>query len=122
MNGLVSADREPHPGLLVVKRNYQYVHVKPVDLAAGKVNITNWHDFTPLDQALAGRWAVQADGVTIASGTIPPLKLGPRESKDVTLPLPPMTTQPGVESLPRRIVHAQGQCALGRSPRRRDGV
>jgi beta-galactosidase len=97
MNGLVSADREPHPGLLVVKRNYQYVHVKPVDLAAGKVNITNWHDFTPLDQALAGRWAVQADGTTIASGTIPPLKLGPRESTDVTLPLPPMTTQPGVE-------------------------
>ena len=97
MNGLVSADREPHPGLLVVKRNYQYVHVKPVDLAAGTVHITNWHDFTPLDQALAGRWAVQADGTTIASGTIPPLKLGPRESKDVTLPLPPITAQPGVE-------------------------
>jgi beta-galactosidase len=97
MNGLVGADREPHPGLLVVKRNYQYAHVKPVDLAAGKVTVTNWHDFTPLDEALTGRWAVQADGATVASGVIPPLKLGPRESRQVTLPLPPLTPRPGVE-------------------------
>ena len=97
MNGLVSADREPHPGLLVVKRNYQYVHVKPVDLAAGRVRVTNWHDFTPLDAVLAGRWAVQADGKTVASGAIPPLRLGPRESKEITLPLPPIAPQPGVE-------------------------
>ena len=97
MNGLVNADREPHPGLLVVKRNYQYVQVKPADLAAGKVTITNWHDFTPLDAVLAGRWAVQADGVTVASGAIPPMELGPRESREVTLALPPITPQPGVE-------------------------
>ncbi len=97
MNGLVSADREPHPGLLAVKRNYQYVHVKPADLAAGRVRVTNWHDFTALDEALAGRWSVQADGKTIASGAIPPLALGPRESKEVTLPLPPVAPQPGVE-------------------------
>jgi beta-galactosidase len=97
MNGLVNADREPHPGLLVVKRNYQYVRVKPVDLAAGKVTITNWHDFTPLDAVLAGRWAVQADGATVASGAIPPTELGPRESREVTLALPPITPQSGVE-------------------------
>jgi beta-galactosidase len=97
MNGLVDADRRPHPGLLAVKRNYQYVHVKPLDLAAGAVKVTNWHDFTPLDEVLAGRWAVQADGAAVASGAIPPLKLGPRESRDVTLPLPPITPQPGVE-------------------------
>ena len=97
MNGLVDADRQPHPGLLVVKRNYQYVHVKPVDLAAGTVKVTNWHDFTPLDDALTGRWTVQADGSTVASGAMPPLALGPRESKDVTLPLPAITPRPGVE-------------------------
>ena len=97
MNGLVNADREPHPGLLVVKRNYQDVHVKPVDLAAGTVKVTNWHDFTPLDDALAGRWTVQADGSTVASGAMPPLAIGPRVSKDVTLPLPAITPQPGVE-------------------------
>ncbi|MGE5198757.1 MAG: glycoside hydrolase family 2 TIM barrel-domain containing protein, partial [Rhodospirillaceae bacterium] len=97
MNGLVSADREPHPGLLVVKHNYQYVHVAPVDLAAGKVKVTNWHDFTALDDVLTGRWAVQADGTTVASGAIPPLRLGPRESAEVALPLPPVTPKPGAE-------------------------
>jgi beta-galactosidase len=97
MNGLVDADRNPHPGLLVVKRNYQYVRVKPVDLAAGKVVVTNWHDFTPLDEALAGRWAVQADGAAVASGAVPELKLGPRESREITLPLPPLAPKPGVE-------------------------
>ncbi len=97
MNGLVNADREPHPGLLVVKRNYQYVHVKPVDLAAGTVKVTNWHDFTPLDDALAGRWTVQADGSTVASGAMPPLAIGPRKSRDVALPLPAITPRPGVE-------------------------
>jgi beta-galactosidase len=97
MNGLVDADRQPHPGLLVVKRNYQYVHVKPVDLAAGRVTVTNWHDFTPLDDVLVGRWTVQADGMTLAGGAIPPLKLGPRERREVTLPLPPITPQAGVE-------------------------
>ena len=97
MNGLVNADREPHPGLLVVKRNYQYVHVKPADLASGRVKVTNWHDFTALDDALAGRWAVQADGKTLAVGNIPPLKLGPRETAEITLPLPAITPQPGVE-------------------------
>jgi beta-galactosidase len=97
MNGLVNADRQPHPGLLVVKRNYQYVHVTPVDLAAGRVAITNWHDFTSLDAVLEGRWSVQADGRTVASGVVPALGLGPRESKEVALPLPAITPQPGVE-------------------------
>jgi len=97
MNGLVNADRTPHPGLLVVKKNYQYVHARPVDLAAGTVEITNWHDFTSLDDVLAGRWMVQADGRTIATGVVPALKLGPREKTPVTLPLPATPPQPGVE-------------------------
>ncbi len=97
MNGLVNADRAPHPGLLTVKRNYQYVHVKPIDLAKGTVMVTNWHDFSDLDLVLAGRWAVQADGRTVASGALPALALGPRASKDVTLPLPAIAPRPGAE-------------------------
>jgi len=97
MNGLVNADRTPHPGLLVVKKNYQYVHARPVDLARGQVEITNWHDFTNLDDVLAGRWTVQADGRTMATGVVPALKLGPRAKTTVALPLPAMTPRPGVE-------------------------
>ena len=97
MNGLVNADRTPHPGLLVVKKNYQYVHATPVDLATGQVEITNWHDFTNLDAVLAGRWTVEADGRSVATGVLPALGLGPREKKTVTLPLPAIASKPGVE-------------------------
>jgi len=34
-NGLVSADRKPHPGLYALKYVYRYLHVQPVDLGAG---------------------------------------------------------------------------------------
>ena len=97
MNGLVNADRTPHPGLFVVKKHYQYVHAKPIDLAKGEISITNWHDFTNLDDELVGRWKVEGDGVTVASGVIPPLKLGPRESRTITLPITAIAAKPGVE-------------------------
>jgi len=97
MNGLVNADRTPHPGLFVVKKNYQYVHATPVDLAKGEISITNWHDFTSLDDVLLGRWKVEADGAAVANGLIPPLELGPRESRTITLPITAIAARPGVE-------------------------
>ena len=46
MNGLVSADRTPHPALFEVKKVYQYVRVTAVDLERGAVEIENLYDFT----------------------------------------------------------------------------
>ncbi len=97
MNGLVSADRVPHPGLLAIKRWYQYVQVTPVNLAAGEVEVANWHDFTALDAALQASWSLQADGAVIANGALPPLAIAPRGKQTVTVPLPALTPQPGVE-------------------------
>jgi beta-galactosidase len=97
MNGLVSADRVPHPGLAAIKRWYQYVQVAPADLARGTVTITNWHDFIALDQEVQGLWSVQADGAEIAKGTLPALTIPAHGKQDVTVPLPAITPQPGVE-------------------------
>jgi beta-galactosidase len=97
MNGLVSADREPHPGLLAVKKYYQYVHTAPVNLAAGDVEITNWHDFTNLEDAVAGFWSVQADNAVLAYGPMPPFAIAPRGRQVVRIPLPTITPKPGVE-------------------------
>ena len=97
MNGLVAGDRTPHPGLLVVKKNYQYVHARPIDLAAGTVEITNWYDFTTLGEALTGRWEVRADSRVIAAGAIADLDLAPRARRTVTIPLPKIAPEPGVE-------------------------
>ena len=106
MNGLVSADCVPHPGLLAIKRWYKYVQVKPVDLAAGDVEIANWHDFTPLDAALQAVWSVQADTKTVASGTLPPLKIPARGKQVVRIPVPALTAEPGVVVLPQPLVPA----------------
>ncbi|MBT8246532.1 MAG: DUF4981 domain-containing protein, partial [Acidimicrobiia bacterium] len=96
MNGLVSADRVPYPGLLELKKVYQYIMVTPVDLAAGEIEITNGYAFIDLS-GFKGFWEVKGDGEILASGKLPTLEPGPFESQKVTLPLPDITPQPGVE-------------------------
>ena len=97
MNGLVNADRVPHPGLLVVKKNYQYLQMRPVNLDRVIVEFASWYDFTNVDDVLAGRWEIRGDGQMVASGVVPPLKLAPREKREVTLPLAAVAVVPGVE-------------------------
>ncbi|MEG1187602.1 MAG: glycoside hydrolase family 2 TIM barrel-domain containing protein, partial [Bacteroidales bacterium] len=48
-NGLVSADRVPHPHLLEVKKCYQYIKSQLADPKQIKVVVKNWHDFTNLN-------------------------------------------------------------------------
>ncbi len=96
MNGLVSADRVPHPGLLELKKVYQYITATPVDLTRGEVEITNGYAFIDL-AGFEGDWELKGDGEILASGRLPKLDVAPFESRTVTLPLPAVTPQPGVE-------------------------
>lgn len=52
INGLVSADRKPHPHLSEVKAVYQYAKTKYIGggILAPEFEVRNWHDFTDLDQ------------------------------------------------------------------------
>ncbi|MBP7937315.1 MAG: DUF4981 domain-containing protein [Phycisphaerae bacterium] len=95
-NGLVSPDRVPHPGLYQVKKVYQYVHAKPVDLAKGVIEIKNWYDFTHLQDIAECTWQIKADDKTVQSGKLD-LTLAPRESQKVRVPFKPITPEPGVE-------------------------
>lgn len=68
-NGLVNADREPHPHLLEVKKNYQYIKSSLLDGKNLTLKIKNWHDFTNLN-AYTLHWQVKGDnGKVIAEGT-----------------------------------------------------
>ncbi|HTJ00206.1 MAG TPA: glycoside hydrolase family 2 TIM barrel-domain containing protein [Dongiaceae bacterium] len=96
-NGLVTPDRQPHPGLFQVKHIYQYIHVAPVDLAQRTVRVKNWFDFTNLKDIAAGEWILKADGRPLQTGKLPALDLAPRATQDLTIPLQPFTPQPGVE-------------------------
>ncbi len=88
MNGLVSADRKPHPGLEAIKYVYRYLHASPVDLAAGKIKVKSWFDFLNPKDLAEGVWEVTADGKRVASGHLPELDVEPRAEKELTLALP----------------------------------
>ena len=45
-NGVVSSDRTPHHHAAEVKKVYQGVKFKPVDVKAGSFEVTNWYSFT----------------------------------------------------------------------------
>ncbi len=96
-NGLVGADRKPHPGLLAIKYVYRYVHVTPVDLAAGRFKVRSWFDAANVRDLVEGTWEMTKNGVTVASGQVPELDVAPRQEKEFTLSLPPAAPGPGAE-------------------------
>jgi beta-galactosidase len=97
MNGLISAGQVPHPGTYAMKYLQRNAHVSPVDLKAGTVKIRNWYDFTTLADAVTGRWKIEANGVQVAEGRITDLDIVPHAEKSVTLDLPDIAPQAGVE-------------------------
>ena len=96
-NGLVAADRTPHPGLWAIKYVYRYLHAAPVDLAAGKIRVKNWFFFENSKNAARGFWEVRAGGTRIAQGALPELDIAPLAEKEYTLALPKIEPRPGVE-------------------------
>lgn len=96
-NGLVTPDREPHPGLHEVKHVYQYLHTKPVNLATRTVAVKNWYDFTNPQDLAELHWRVTANGQEIQTGKLPAPDLAPHTSGEMKIPVKPFDPQPGVE-------------------------
>jgi len=85
-NGLVTADRVPHPGLAEVKKVYQPVQVAVGDLERQQVVITNWADFQALDTWLDGAWRIVADGRVVQEGRLDLAGIAPRKAKTLRVP------------------------------------
>lgn len=96
-NGLVSADRTPHPGLAEVKKVYQPIQMRAGDLTRAEVEFQNWFDFLPAEAWLAATWRVTADGRTLQQGNLDTLALAPREKKKLALPVRAVPPTPGTE-------------------------
>jgi len=60
-NGLISIDRTPQPEIYEVKKVYQNILVKPVDLLEGKIEIVNEHLFTNLKDEYNAKWILKED-------------------------------------------------------------
>ena len=67
-NGLIDADRVPHPHLNEVKKVYQYIKSKLTNPNNFTIQVKNWYDFTNLDEYTL-YWELVADnGVIIKNG------------------------------------------------------
>jgi beta-galactosidase len=97
MNGLVNADRVPHPGLRAIKYVYRNLHGTPVDLAAGRIAVKSWFDFLNAREVATGAWTITANGRTVASGDLPELDIAPRQQREFTIAWPRITPEPGAE-------------------------
>lgn len=83
-NGLVNADRQPHPHLLEVKKVYQNIKATLLSPKNMKLRIKNWYDFSNLNEYEL-HWNVRADnGEKIAEGT-KVLDCEPHATIDVSL-------------------------------------
>ncbi len=90
-NGLVSADRTPHPALAEVKKVYQDIKVSVINPEKGTIKIENKYFFIPLDFVYL-RWEIIADGITVSSGSSPAPLIMPQQSAIVTIPVPEALT------------------------------
>jgi beta-galactosidase/beta-glucuronidase len=85
LDGLVSPDREPHPGLIELKTIYQPIAVSLVQASPLTVRIENRHAFIGLDDYHA-RWTLKRDWTTVASGILALGSVEPDQAIEVQVP------------------------------------
>ncbi|MBC8052205.1 MAG: DUF4981 domain-containing protein [Sphingobacteriaceae bacterium] len=94
-NGLVAANRTPHPGLYEVKKVYQNVLFKAKDLNRAVLSVQNLFDFSNLKD-YNFKWELYRNGKKIKESPLA-INLAPHQIKDIKLSLPTLQTEPGVE-------------------------
>ncbi len=96
LNGLVFPDRTPKPGLMEVKKVYQYIEFKPVNFSFDEIMITNKYDFKSLKD-LAIYWEIESQGKILQHGTLMNPSIEPKQSRIYTLEIKPFKPEPGKE-------------------------
>lgn len=100
-DGIVGADRVPHPALWEFKHLAQPVGVRWANAAAGVLEVRNKRDFTDLSD-LAGTWRLEIDGALAAEGDLPVLATAPGAARTLNLglglALPRPAIAPGQEA------------------------
>jgi beta-galactosidase len=96
MNGLVSADRVPHPALSEAKKLQQPVSIELLDPADGKIKITNDYFFKSLDH-LAGSWEIVSGAHVMQRGILDLQGIEAGESKNFTIDHEIQNPEPGAE-------------------------
>lgn len=86
MNGIVFGDLEPKPQYYEVKKVYQNIEVKAVDLEKGLFEIFNKYYFKNLADDYHLIWSVYEDGKAIQTTLKKDINLASRQRMEITLP------------------------------------
>ncbi len=96
INGVIFPDRTIHPAMWEVKKVYQPVQIKAVDLLAGKLEMVNKYFFAGLGR-LQASWKLESDGQVLQSGALPELAAAAGKSETVVVPFQKPNLEPGAE-------------------------
>ena len=105
VDGLVSPDRAPHPGLAEAKNVWRPVRAS---LSGGELVLRNQYDFLDLAEALTLRWELALDGRVVRSGACEAPACPPRGT--ARLPLP-CAIPAGAERADLRLIYLQRSAA-----------
>ncbi len=79
-DGLINPDRTPQPEIHEMKKVYQYLNVKDIDINTGIISISNSNYFIDASDVYM-KWEIIENGETIANGIMDDLDIAPRESQ-----------------------------------------
>ncbi|MHB8133177.1 MAG: glycoside hydrolase family 2 TIM barrel-domain containing protein [Anaerolineaceae bacterium] len=84
-NGILFADRSPHPALDSVKKGYQEVQIVAKDIKEGLFQVRNNYRFRNLN-FLNLVWKIEVDGLAIEQGHLEDLELAPLSLQEFRIP------------------------------------
>jgi beta-galactosidase len=87
INGLVQPDRQPNPHLYEVKKVYQNVSVRPVEIANGVLEVENEYVFSNLKDMFEVDWQLLENGHVIEQQPLGRLDIEPGQKQRIELPL-----------------------------------
>ncbi len=96
INGIVRPDRTPNPSLYEVKKLYEDVSVRILDVYEARVEVTNKYRFLNLD-FLNLVWQITDNGEVVEEGIIPLKKFEPLSTKEIVIPYTQPPLKPDTE-------------------------
>lgn len=83
-NGIIGADRKPHPQIVEVKHGYQNIGITAVDASNGEFKLKNKFLFTNLSN-FNFKWVIKAEGEEVLSGKLGKIECAPLEECNIKI-------------------------------------
>ena len=95
-NGIVAADRTPHPSYYEVQKVYQRIKIRPVNLQNGVFRVENRYCFTDLSE-FRPKWTLTENGKAVLCQILEPISLAAGKSCELKLDYSEFEFKPDAE-------------------------